>query len=74
MTYQQDKKNDSSPYNMRLCRVVAGDKNVELWNNKYLKKEIRDEHESNLILSKKILTKISPVITFRETRFYSDSY
>ena len=74
MTYQQDKKNDSSPYNMRLCRVVAGDKNVELWNNKYLKKEIRDEHESNLILSKKILTEISPVITFRETRFYSDSY
>lgn len=74
MTYQRDKKNDSSPYTMRLCRIVAGDESVMLWNNKYLKKEIRDEHESNLILSKNILTKISPVITFRETRFYSDSY
>ncbi len=33
ITYQQDKRNGASPYTMRLCHVVAGDKNVELWNN-----------------------------------------
>ena len=70
ITYQQDKKNGISPYNMRLCRVVAGDKSVELWNNKWVKPELLSNLHVNRIVNAETLKKVTPVITFRETRMY----
>lgn len=32
ITYQNDKKNGTSPYNIRLCKVVMGE-DADLWNN-----------------------------------------
>lgn len=70
MTYQQDKKNGTSPYKMRLCRVVAGDKNVELWNNKWVKSEYASNLSCNSMVDEEVLKNITPVIVFRETRIY----
>lgn len=70
ITYQQDKKNGTSPYNMRLCRVVAGDKSVELWNNEWVKSELLSNLHVNRIVNAETLKKVTPVITFRETRMY----
>ena len=70
ITYQQDKKNGTSPYNMRLCCVVAGDKSVELWNNKWVKSELLSNLHVNRIVNAETLKKVTPVITFRETRMY----
>ena len=72
MTYQKDKKNDSSPYKMRLCRVVAGDTDVELWNNEWLKPEFLSDLHVNDIIDTETLKKVTPVITFRETRAYDE--
>lgn len=72
MTYQKDKKNNSSPYKMRLCRVVAGDKNVELWNNGWLKPQFLSSLHTKGIVNADILKKVTPVITFRETRIYNE--
>lgn len=74
ITYQQDKKNGISPYNMRLCRVVAGDKSVELWNNKWVKPELLSNLHVNRIVNAKTLKKVTPVITFRERRAYDSQY
>ena len=74
MTYQQDVQSGKSPYTMRLCRIVAGDEEVELWNNAFLKETIRKTCTPNLILNKETLGKITPVIMFRETRIYNESY
>ena len=71
ITYQQDKKKDSSPYKMRLCRVVAGDKDVELWNNKWIKPILLLGLHVNGIVDTETLKKITPVITFKETRRYN---
>ncbi len=71
ITYLRDKKNGSSPYTMRLCRLAAGDK-VELWNNEWLKKEYRKCITSNSVIDKNSLKKLSPIITFREARAYDD--
>ena len=70
ITYQQDKKNATSPYKMRLCRVVAGDKNVELWNNEWVKPKLSSGLHVNRIINAETLRKVTPVITFRESRMY----
>lgn len=70
ITYQQDKKKGKSPYKMRMCRVVAGGKNVELWNNEWLKPQFLSGLHTNEIINAETLKKVTPVITFRETRMY----
>lgn len=74
ITYQQDKKNGTSPYNMRLCCVVAGDKSVELWNNKWVKPELLSNLHVNRIVNTETLKKVTPVIMFRERRAYDNQF
>ena len=70
MTYQKDKIKRASPYKMRLCRLVAGDKNVKLWNNEWVKPQLQSYLQINGIINVETLKKVTPVITFRETRMY----
>ena len=72
ITYQQDNKNDTSPYKMKLCRVVAGDKDVELWNNEWVMSKLLSNLHTNKIVNTETLKKVTPVITFRETRIYNE--
>lgn len=72
ITYQQDKKKGTSPYKMRLCRVVAGDDDVELWNNEWIKPQLASRLHINEIVDAETLKKVTPVITFRETRMYNE--
>ena len=74
MTYQRDKKKGTSPYKVRLCRVVAGDKNVELWNNEWVKPQFMSDLHTNGIIDEKTLKKVTPVITFRERRAYDNQF
>lgn len=73
ITYQKDKKKGTSPYNIRLCKVVMGE-HVELWNNKWLKNELTFNVNVCVIVDKETLKKVTPVITFRETRVYNEIY
>ena len=57
---------------MRLCRVVAGDKNVELWNNEWVQPKLSSGLHINGIVDAETLKKVTPVITFRETRTYNE--
>lgn len=72
ITYQQDKKKDVSPYTMKMCRLVAEDKDVELWNNEWVNPKLLSDLQTNKIVDTKTLKKITPVITFRETRYYNE--
>lgn len=72
MTYQRDKKKGTSPYKMRLCRVVAGDKDVELWNDRWIRPQFLSSLHTNGIIDTDTLKKVTPVITFRETRMYNE--
>lgn len=74
MTYQRDNKKGTSPYKVRLCRVVAGDKNVELWNNEWVKPQFLSDLHTNGIIDEKTLKKVTPVITFRERRAYDNQF
>lgn len=74
MTYQKDKKNNSSPYKMRLCRLVAGDKDVELWNNEWIKPKLQFGLHMNSIVDEETLKKVTPVIMFRERRAYDNQF
>lgn len=73
ITYQKDKKKGTSPYNIRLCKVVMGEE-VELWNNKWLKKEQATSLPYDSVVDSETLKKVTPVITFRETRVYNEIY
>lgn len=55
---------------MSLCHVVAGDKNVELWNNAWVKPQLQSCLNIDSIVNAETLKKVTPVITFRETRMY----
>ena len=72
ITYQKNKKEGKSPYSLRLCEIVAGCENVELWNNKWVKSEILSAIPINDIVDGEILKKVTPIITFREMRRYNE--
>lgn len=73
MTYTQDKKNGTSPYTLRLCQLVSGNEILSLWNNEWLKPEMVGNLPYDSIVNKDTLKKVTPVITFRETRTYIES-
>lgn len=73
MTYTQDKKQGTSPYTLRLCQLVAGKAIDPLWNNDWLKAEFTTDIPYNSVVDGETLKKVTPVITFRETRRYIES-
>ena len=73
ITYQRDKKQGHSPYEMRLCRLVIGEQ-VDLWNNSWLKPEFSKKLPLDTICDREVLKNTTPVITFRETRAYEEIY
>lgn len=72
MTYTQDKKNGTSPYSLRLCKLVMGNLDEPLWNNEWIKAEFIQYMPIASIVDKETLKKVTPVITFRETRSYNE--
>ena len=72
ITYQRDKKNRKNPYEMRLCRLVFGDKDVEIWNNSWLDDDIKENVALRTIVDNDKVEAYTPVITFRETRAYNE--
>ena len=72
MTYTQDKKQGTSPYTLRLCQLVAGKTVKPLWNNDWLKAELTTNIPYESIVDEETLKKVTPVITFRETRRYNE--
>lgn len=74
MTYTQDKMNGNSPYTLRLCKLVTGEAIESLWNNDWLQADIVGELPYDSIINKEILKKVTPVITFRETRIYNETF
>ena len=73
MTYTQDKKQGTSPYALSLCQLVTGNEILSLWNNEWLKLEMVENLPYDSIVNKDTLKKVTPVITFRETRTYIES-
>lgn len=74
MTYTQDKKQGTSPYTIRLCQLVAGKTVEPLWNNDWLKAEPTTNLPYDSVVDGEILKKITPLITFRETRRYNEIF
>lgn len=74
MNYTQDKKQGTSAYTLRLCQLVAGKAVAPLWNNDWLKAELTTGLPNNSVVDGETLKKITPVITFRETRRYEELY
>ena len=72
MTYTQDKKQGTSPYTLRLCQLVAGQAVEPLWNNDWLRAEHTTNIPYNSVVDGDTLKKVTPVITFRETRRYNE--
>jgi hypothetical protein len=72
MTYTRDKKTGTSPYSLRLCQLVAGKEILPLWNNEWIKAEFIQNMPNASIVDKETLKKVTPVITFRETRAYNE--
>ena len=54
---------ENEPYDMPLCRLVAG-KDVEIWDNDWLKPELRDGFPLQSIVNRKIQKKNGSVIDF----------
>lgn len=73
MTYCQDKADSKHRYSdVRLCRLVMGDK-ATLWDISWLNPELTRGFPQATVCDKAILRKVTPVITFRETRAYYEN-
>lgn len=73
ITYQRDKKRGQSPYNSALCKVVAGEKDVTLWNCSWLKKSVTKGIDATEIVDGETLKEVTPVISFIERGNYDGS-
>lgn len=69
ITYHRDKKAGECPYDVPLCQLVMG-KRIKLWNNDWLQPSFTKGLPMASICDKTLLKKLTPVITFRETRAY----
>lgn len=69
ITYKRDKEADDCPYDVPLCQLVMG-RRIKLWNNDWIKPMLTKGLPIGTICDKKLLRKLTPVITFRETRAY----
>lgn len=74
MTYQRDKKLESSPYSLRLCQLVAGKDIEPLWNNEWLKPNMYSALHYDNVVDTETLKIVTPIITFRERRAYDSQY
>ena len=72
ITYTNDKKDNSSPYSLGLCKLVMDNTYPSLWNNTWLKPSCTKDLPINSIVDKDVLKEITPVINFRETRVYDE--
>lgn len=70
ITYQRDKKTGASPYTMPLCQFAAGNEDVAIWNNDWLKSSLSSEIPCMSIIDGEKLKSTTPIITFRESRGY----
>ena len=73
ITYKYDKRKGQCPYDMRLCRLVAGEGDVVLWNNDWLKEPFTKDIPYASCVNKQVLRKITPIIMFRERRAYDEA-
>ena len=72
ITYQRDKKNGTSPYSMRLCRLAVGDSDVKPWNCTWIREKLRSKLPIDSVIDQDVLKKSTPIIMFREARAYYD--
>ncbi len=72
MTYSTDVEQHHEPYSdVSLCQLVTGH-NATLWNNSWLKPELVKDFPQKSVVNRDTLDKVTPVITFRETRAYTE--
>ena len=72
MTYSTDVEQRHEPYSdVSLCQMVMGH-NVNLWDNSWLKPELVKGLPQKSVVNRDTLAKVTPVITFRETRAYTE--
>ena len=64
---------DSIPYTEPLCKIVAGEKDVKLWDNDWLKEEFKKDFPQGEICNDKVRNKITPVISIDEVALF-DTY
>lgn len=74
ITYQKDKKDETLLYTMRLCCMVAGNTDVQIWNNDWLKPGLQADVPFDSMVDDEILTNVTPVISFRGKRLYNESF
>lgn len=73
ITYKYDKEKKEIPYETRLCKVVMGEK-ISLWNNDWLKEELKKDFPQESIVDEKKLEELTPVISFKERIPYVHSF
>ena len=72
ITHSNDEKKKKSNYQIPLCQLVAGKKDVQLWNNSWLKPNLADILPVASVVDREALKNSGPVIDFRETILYND--
>lgn len=61
---------DGFEYSEPLCKIVAGEKDTILWNNKWLKEEYRRLFPQEQICTDKARDRITPVIDIDEVSLF----
>lgn len=59
-----------NPYNEKLCRIVAGDPNVALWNNDWVKDDFKDGFPQYSICTNWLRDNFTPVIDIDEVSLF----
>ncbi|MDO4512289.1 MAG: RNA-directed DNA polymerase [Bacteroidales bacterium] len=72
ITYNLEKVLGKCPYDMPLCRFVAGERDVVVWNNSWLKPELTEGFPLDSIVDAEVMNNLTPVFPISQFISYDD--
>ena len=60
-------------YSENLCKKVANDSNIAIWNSKWLSDELQSTISSHGLINQKVLDELGAIITKEEVEVFGDS-
>jgi len=73
ITYKNDEDNHTCPYSLPLCRLVANEKDVNVWNNSWLKPELTAQFPIGSMVNRKTLAEANSIVAFKGKDPYGEN-
>ncbi len=72
MTFKRDKSRGKSPYTLNLCRLVAREEGVRLWNCDWMREDLVEGMPCSSVVDREMLHDMTPIIKIHKKLAYDE--